>query len=355
MATLNHHSLLERDPGKVGASLDLLNEQLHDGWHQAQSVVVPTSYKTIHRVAVCGMGGSHLGADILRSVWTEKIPVPITIVADYQLPAWVDRNTLVIASSYSGTTEETLEGLQHALKRKSKIAIVTSGGKLASIAASKKLPIWKFLPSANPSGQPRLGVGYNLISLVAMAKRLGWVRPAEVRIDAWIKRAGTASRTYGYAKPQLHNPAKQLAVKFDKKIPLLLGAEWTAGNLHTWHNQINENAKTPASWFLLPDLNHHLLEGLRNKHFTRQMHAVLVLDQNYHERTKRRFVLTEKILKQNGVTVSHFRPHGEDPMEKAIDLLAFGGYVSWYQSALRGLDPAPIPTVDFLKQSLGKR
>lgn len=355
MPTIDALPLLKRDPGKVGASLDLLNEQIKDAWHQSKPVTLPKTYRTIRNVAVCGMGGSHLGADILRSVWADRLPVPINIIADYSLPAWVNRETLVIASSYSGSTEETIAGLQQARSRKAKIAVVTSGGALARQATQSNFPNWQFLPTANPSGQPRLGVGYNLISLITLARRMNWVKPGDIKIEDWVLRADSARRHYGFTHGRKNNLAKQLAMQLDGKIPLLIGAEWTAGNLHTWHNQINENAKTPAWWFLLPDLNHHLLEGLRNRKFNRQIHAVLVLDPHYHPRTLKRFALTEKILKQHGMTVSRFRPHGKERMEQAIDLLAFGGYVSWYLSALRKLNPAPIPTVDYLKTQLAKK
>ncbi len=355
MPTLDTFPLLKRDPGKVGAALDLFSEQLHDGWHQAKPVTLPADFRKITKVAVCGMGGSHLGADILRSVWADRIPVPVAIIADYTLPAWVDRQTLVIASSYSGSTEETLTCLKAALRRKARVVVITSGGQLAKAAASDQLPSWQFVPSANPSGQPRLGVGYNLMALVALAWKMQWIKNPDREVETWIKRARSATAQYHFSRSRHDNLAKQLAQKFAKKWPLLIGAEWTAGNLHTWHNQINENAKTPASWFLIPDLNHHLLEGLRNRRLTRQMHALLVLDATYHPRNQRRLLLTAKILKNNGLSVSTFRPHGQNTMEKAIDLLTFGGYVSWYLSALRGLNPAPIPTVDYLKQALGKR
>jgi glucose/mannose-6-phosphate isomerase len=120
-------------------------------------------------------------------------------------------------------------------------------------------------------------------------------------------------------------------------------------------NQIHENAKTYADFRLLPDLNHHLLEGLRNRHVTKQFSVLMVLDKTYNTRTQVRFALTKKIIQQLGGRVVTYTPRGTTRLEKSIDLLAFGGYVSWYLAAARNVKPADIPTVNFLKAQLAKR
>lgn len=352
---LDRSFIIRRDPGAVGVSLDRLADQLRDGWRQARRVRVPASHRRVDRIAVCGMGGSHLGADILRSALATRLKMPMHIVADYGLPAWVDRRTLVFCSSYSGSTEETLGALPVALQRGARVIVVTSGGKLAAAAKHHRLPLYQYTPSENPSGQPRLGVAYGLMAMLACLRSIGAVRVTEAEIRHLPTIAWETTKRCAAKKPLASNVAKQAALAMADRVPLLIGAEWTAGNLHSLHNQINENAKTFCAWYQLPDLNHHLLEGLRNRSVTKRMQALMIVDTAYNQRTQVRFALTLKILKQLGARVSSYRPRGATSLEKAIDLLAFGGYVSWYMAASRNVNPALIPTVDLLKRQLAKQ
>lgn len=348
-------TVIRRDPGQVGASLDKLGDQLNDGWKQAAKLRVPTTWQRLTKVAVCGMGGSHLGPDILRSVYADQLPVPVTIIADYRLPAWVDENTLVVCSSYSGSTEETMEALKTAVRRRAKVLVMATGGALAKAAGMYHLPLFRYEPKANPSGQPRLGTAYGMMGLLAVWKQLGWIRVPASLPGQLATVAERATRRFGPDRPMASNAAKQLAYAWRKKTPLLIGAEWTAGNLHTFVNQIHENAKTFATWYLLPDLDHHLLEGLRNRAVGRTLSALFIDDANYHPRTQRRLILTRRILGDQSITALTFRSRGKDRLAQAIELLAFGGYVSWYLAGLRNVKPAPIPTVDYLKAQLARR
>lgn len=351
---LDRSQIILRDPGQVGASLDFLADQISDGWRQARSVRLPKTYRQVNRVAVCGMGGSNLPADIVCSALGDTLPVPVTIVADYNLPAWVNRQTLVICSSYSGSTEESVAAMKEARRRGAKIVAMTTGGQLLKLAQLWNVPVYHFFPSANPSGQPRLGVGYGLTALLACFRSMGWVSVPNSDIKAMVAEAEAAKREYGTSRSAKRNIAKQLALSCADRIPMLIGAEWTSGNVHAWANQINENAKTFSARFSIPDLNHHLLEGMRNKKMTRQFYAVFIHDKTYHQRNQKRMLLTEKILKDQGATTSRFTPLGKTKLARAVHLLAFGGYVSWYMAAARNIKPAPIPTVDWLKAQLAK-
>ena len=352
---LDQSQIIIQDPGQVGASLDFLANQIEDGWRQSQRVTLPARMKRVNRVAVLGMGGSHLGPDIVRSVFANRLKVPVTIIADYALPGWVNAETLVMAASYSGSTEETITAVTAAQHRGGQVVVITSGGVLASWAQQHRVPLYQFVPAANPSGQPRLGLGYSLMAFLACWRRLGLLAMTSSDVTAMIKAARQATSLYGAQVGAKRNTAKHLALQIGQKIPVLIGAEWTAGNLHTWSNQINENAKTFAAWYLLPDLNHHLLEGLRHRSLTKQMVAVTIHDSAYLSRNHQRLLLTEKILEQQGGTVAHFTPLGKTALAKAVSLLAFGGYVSWYLAAVRQVEPADIPTVNFLKAQLAKK
>lgn len=148
----------------------------------------------------------------------------------------------------------------------------------------------------------------------------------------------------------MKNRAKKFALRLHRHIPILIGAEWTAGNLLTWRNQLHENAKTWAETALIPELNHHLLEGLRDRTVARRTVAVVLDDPTFNPRNRLRLRITASILTTLGVRVERLTV-GSGPVPM-IDLLAFGGYVSWYLSILHDIDPAPIPTVDALKKRL---
>lgn len=346
--------LLTRDPGYIGASLARLADQLSDGWAQSSALSLPKTYRRVTAIAVCGMGGSHLGPDIIRSIFTEHLKVPMTIVADYHLPAWATKSTLVICSSYSGSTEETIACLAEARRRGCSTVVVASGGALAKEARRRRVPLVQFQPLFNPSRQPRLGLGYSLTATIRILHDAGLLRFSGEQLQSMVTAAVRAGHAYGPQRPAKTNPAKMAALQLYRRLPILIGAEWTAGNLHTWTNQIHENAKSYAAWYQLPDLNHHLLEGMRNRALTKQMVAVFVRDSGYADRNLRRLTLTKAILNDLGATTLIVTPRGQTTLEKAIDLLAFGGYVSWYMAAVCRVLPGPIPTVDRLKAALGK-
>lgn len=351
----DHLPLLHRDPGYIGTSLARLPDQLSDGWAQANGLRLPAAFRRVTAIAICGMGGSHLGPDMVRSALAAELKVPMLIVADYSLPNWVTRSTLVICSSYSGTTEETLACLAAARQRGCPTVVITSGGPLAREARRRRVPLVQFQPLFNPSRQPRLGLGYSIMAMLQVARAAGLIRFSRQQAEQLIAVAAAAVHRYGPTRPAATNPAKRLAISMHGLVPVLIGAEWSAGNLHTWTNQLHENAKTFAAWYQLPDLNHHLLEGLRNRSVTKQMLAVFVRDARYLKKNQRRLVLTKQILADLGAKTAVVTPPGKTSLDKAIDLLAFGGYVSWYLAAIRRVQPAPIPTVDRLKAALARK
>lgn len=350
----DHSPRLKRDPGLVGASLIRTADQIRDGLAQVRRVKLPPWSRDIRQVVVAGMGGSHLGADIALSALEGRLLKPVVIASEYWLPGWVNSSTLVICSSYSGNTEETLSALRVAKQRHAKIVVITTGGRLATQARKLHLPIVLLKPTENPSRQPRLGVAYSLAAMLVVWKklrvaRIGSDELTNLSVDAW-----EAIKRYGPTQPAKKNPAKQLASSWLERRPLLVGGSWAAGNLHTLANQIHENAKTYAAWAVLPELNHHLMEGLRNRRVAKQFHAFFVEDFIHQPTLKRRFALTQKIFRDLGIRITRFTPRGALPLDKAVDLMVFGGYVSWYLSITENVDPAPIPTVDFLKQHLEK-
>lgn len=351
MTVWEKSSIIENDPGAVGQSLDCLADQIRDGWRQSKKIKFPPTYKKIKQVIFCGMGGSHLGADIVQAVTSDQARVPIIISSDYRLPAWVDRQTLVVCSSYSGTTEETIAAARQAHRLRVTMMVIAGGGPLLGLAHRYHCPVVNFQPSENPSGQPRLGVAYGLMALAALGAKLKWWKISEADIEAMEAAAWAATKRFRNIA-RAENIAVKLAKVWSRKIPLIIGAEWTTGNIHTMVNQIHENAKTMAAWYCLPETDHHLLEGLRNRKITAQLAILMINDREYAPRNARRLRLTGTMLKKLGATVTEYWPRAGNRWARAAELLALGGYASWYLAAMRRVNPAPVPTVDWLKAQL---
>ena len=234
-----------RDPSNVLGSTAMFPDQCQQAWEESSRITFDDEYKDIYNIVVCGMGGSRFTPKTIKELYRKKIKEPYEIVEDYTLPGYVDHDTLVILSSYSGTTEEVLACREDAIKRGARITAVSS----------KKItdgPSYVFDPKYNPSGQPRIGAGYLLMGHLGLLKALGMIDVTDEEVKIAIEHA----RSIG------ENPGKQLAnILFDKH-PFIITAEFLKGFGNGFANQINETAKMISDYRYIPELNHHLLEGL---------------------------------------------------------------------------------------------
>ena len=339
------------DPGGVLASIEALPNQIMEAWDEARAVRMPASYSDACAVAVAGMGGSALGAHIARSVYGRELGLPFSITNHYELPV-VDPATLVILSSYSGNTEEVLAAGKQALKVKAKVAVATSGGALADWSRRHKIPGYVFTPAHNPSGQPRTGLGYGVFGFLGLLHAAGLLRIRQAEIVAAVAAAHAAVNRFGASVPASRNPAKRLARALADSGALIVSAEHLSGNGHALQNQIHETGKHFAAWFDLPELDHHLLEGLTHPS-GKKLHAVFLSSRKYHPRVRARIPITADVLKRQGVSATMFVPGETTLLGEAVETLVFGGYVSFYLAMLHGENPSLVPWVDSLKRMLG--
>ncbi len=306
---------------------------------------VPSEYLHLQNIVISGMGGSALGGRILASLERQVLKVPLFISTQYHLPNFVDQNTLVIASSYSGNTEETLSSLDEAFARNAKVIILASGGKLAEIAEQKRVPKYIFTPSHNPSGQPRMALGYNIIGLLRILSVC----------DLMHDQGSLADLASFLTSKQKDPQIESLATTLLNKIPVLVSSEHLQGAAIAFRNQINENAKCFATYFDLPELNHHLMEGLTHPTSNSQnLCFVLVESDKYHPRIKKRYQLTKQLLaKQNIPTVS-FSVSAISTLYETLQLVQAGAAVAYALSQKEQTDPGPIPWVDWFKDEMAK-
>lgn len=312
-------------------------------WEMAQQEI-PNQCYLASNIVVSGMGGSALGGRVLVSLERQIIRVPIVVSTEYHLPNFVNRSSLVVISSYSGNTEETIMSLAEARARDAQIFIITSGGKLAQIALDQHLPHYIFDPKHNPSSQPRMGLGYAILSLAFLLARCQLIHPLENLSDL---------PEYLGSKQKNEPQFRELASKLAGKIPILITSEHLKGAAHCVKNQINENSKNFSAFFDLPELNHHLLEGLSfpesNQH---NLHFVFFNSKHLHPEVAKRYPLTQTVLGKQHIPFSEIMLDGPNRLFEVMELVQLGGYLSFYLSQENGIDPGPIPWVDFFKDSL---
>ncbi|MFA5070284.1 MAG: bifunctional phosphoglucose/phosphomannose isomerase [Patescibacteria group bacterium] len=354
MKKLENKNIFQKyDSGKVLSSLEQLPKQCRQAQKETKNLKFPAEYRRVRNILVCGMGGSGLGSDLIRNVFASRLRVPLNINADYDLPDYVDKDSLVVASSYSGNTEETLVACRAALKRGSKLLVISAGGKLAGFARHRRLPAYIFTPNFNPSGQPRLGLGYSVISQTEIFRKLNILRISEKEIESAIGFLESSINDFSIAAR--NNPAKQIAYRFFRKVPVIFSGNSLLGSAHVLANQINENAKNYVSFYALPELNHHLLEGLTHPTVLRQF-TFLLLESNLDSpAVKKRFSVTRKILAKKKLEATTLVAKGRDRFSQALWLMLFGGFASFYLAMLNQENPSLIPWVDFLKRELAKK
>jgi glucose/mannose-6-phosphate isomerase len=336
-------------------SLQLLHSQVEEIAEIAQSLEIPSTYKKIDRIVVFGMGGSALGTHVIQSLYRTEMKYPLEIINGYEMPGYVNSKTLVILSSYSGTTEEILFVAELARLRKAKIAVISAGGNLAQFAKKYKYPALVFSTTNNPCGSPRMGLGYSIVGQLILFSKFGVLKISPKDIKQIVKTLAEYDTAYGVLTPQKENLAKQMARKTIDRSVWFIASEHLVGNAHIAANQMNENAKRFSGYFTIPEIHHHLLEGfgypMQNE---RGLLCVLIQSPAYFDRMHKRYEVTRKVLNKNKIAFAVFTPRETDPLLEVCETLVFFSYVSYYSALLKKIDPTPIPHVDFFKKEMGK-
>ena len=340
------------DPDDIAYGIDHLAEQVRLAWSESRLVKFPASYKTCSNIVIAGMGGSALGPEMLQSVFFNNLMVPVTIVRGYDLPSFVDNKTLVLLSSFSGTTEEVLEAAMVAKKRKAKIFAIAAGGDLAKLAEKEGWPMYVFTPG-DLAKQPRLGTGFSLAGILGMMSTLEYVKFGEADVRRLLTAMGDVLDTCAVDVTDTDNPAKTVAKSLHGRTVFVIGAEHLLGNAHVLSNQINETSKQFATYFALPELNHHLLEGLTfPKGFIKNVTVLMLRSSHYHERVQKRFKVTADIFERIGIEVIEYDCGGKDAIEECGEVLQYGSFLSYYLAMLNYVNPTPIPFVDEFKSKM---
>lgn len=328
-----------------------LSQSLADGY----AVTFPQEYSSVSSVLVCGMGGSRFPSLIIQHLCKEELRVPLVINDTYSIPGYVNATTLVILSSYSGTTEEVLYAAEQAQKQGARIAIISSGGKLEQLAKENSYPAYIFNPIHNPSKQPRIGFGYSVGSQLGMLIKLGLVSFTIEDIQKAITELELLDNPFAINVESDSNPAKQIAQTIYNKYPYFVVSEFLTGIGNAIQNQTNETAKSISSFRVIPELNHHMMEGLKFPVDLNEM-AIFVLFYShlYSPRVQKRFNVTKEIIEQNKIQAVWHTLKGKTKLSQAFEMMSFGTYVTMYLAALYEQDPNAIPFVDYFKKRLNE-
>lgn len=351
----NLDAIREIDQSNVLGSAQSLADQIADAWDQVQSVEVKLDAKKVRNIVVSGMGGSALGPDVIKRAFKAELHVPIEVVNDYALPGYVDEHSLVILSSYSGTTEETLAASEDAQARGAQIMGITTGGGLLEFLQKHGHTAYQMDARFNPSNQPRMAIGYSVFGIVALLTKAGLLKLTDTQVNGIVAAVKRMIKEIDINVSQENNQAKQTAFSILARVPVLVAAEHLEGAVHVFQNQLNENAKTYAEYRVIPELNHHLMEGLRfPESLDNSLYFLLFNSSLYHERTQKRVDITQKVIENAGIEAMPIQLEGESRLEQVFEVIAFGAFTNFYLAMLEGIDPAPIPTVDYFKDELKK-
>jgi len=315
--------------------------QLSEALQIAQAAKLSAG-KNISNVLITGLGGSGIGGTIVAELANKQSAIPILVSKDYFIPSFVNENTLVIVSSYSGNTEETLSAMQLAIEKKAQITCITSGGKVKELAEKHKFDLI-VIPGGNP---PRSCLGYSLVQLLHV------LEAKQIFSFNYKKQIEEAVSLITSKQAEIKKQAQQFAEKFYKKIPVIYCLGSTEGVAIRFRQQINENSKMLCWHQVIPEMNHNELVGWAEKN---ENLAVCILRTDFdYERNLRRLEINKAVISKYTSTLFEIHGMGSTPIVQALYLIHLTDWISCYIADLKKIDPVEVKIIDFLKSELSK-
>ncbi|MBO3768886.1 MAG: bifunctional phosphoglucose/phosphomannose isomerase [Thermoproteota archaeon] len=334
------------DRGNMRLMIRSFPKLVNDAVVISQNLTIPDKYRKAREIIICGMGGSAIGGDLFRDLSDKTIPLNISVIRDYDLPKHVDDNSLVIAVSYSGNTEETLECFKQAYERGACVLGIASNGLLEKACSRLKIPFLKI-----PGGyQPRAALPLLFIPLLKVAELIGFPIVKESELKRLYGVLEEYNKTVSPESPVERNLAKQLAIKLYGNIPIIYSLGHLKSVALRYKDQINENAKMRAMCDQIPELNHNEVEAWERIDFKELLYVILI-----DTRFKNKYVaesireLVSKI-ESEGVGISVVTPYGETMIEEMLTAILLGDWISYYLAMLRRIDPTPVSLISEFKK-----
>ncbi|MDO8886582.1 bifunctional phosphoglucose/phosphomannose isomerase [Candidatus Oleimmundimicrobium sp.] len=340
------------DKKNMLGALELFPEQCEEAEKIARKTRLSVLFKKPRSIIILGMGGSGISGDIVKAILSEELDIPIFVNKDYKLPKFANKNSLFLAVSYSGNTEETLSAFEQAVSLGAFVISITSGGELAKKARNSNLPVMTI-----PGGlQPRAALGYLLIPIFVVLEKLGLIKSKVDEIKNTVDSLKQTRETLSPGNPLNKNLAKQLAERLVGKIPVVYGSCGITGVAALrWKCQFNENSKVPAFYNIFPELNHNETVGWELlKDITERFFLIIFKDDQDHPQVKKRIDITKSLIQEHFDSVFETWTKGESKLERIFSIIYLGDFVSTYLAVAEGIDPSPVERISLLKKELAK-
>jgi len=339
------------DPGRMYAAIKAFPDHLQEGWIRgAAADAFGYEADQFDGVVVCGMGGSAIGGDLVRTLIEPECLIPFQSIRNYDLPGWIGEKTLVIVSSYSGGTEETLSAFAQALERGATVVVVTSGGEARARAEEAGLK-WIEIPGGL---QPRAALGYSFGAVLRMARAFGMASVSDEDMAETLGAARERTANYAHMGP---NPSFDMAEALHEMLPVIYSGTGLleAVNLR-WRTQIHENAKTPAVGHLFPELDHNEIMSFEAapSEIAGRMAVIVLRDSDDHPQVKRRMDITREIVQPYVGAWYEVETEGESRLARMCSLIQLGDWVSFWLAMRQRVDPSPVGSIQKLKAMLAE-
>ena len=337
------------DPSHMGDRITNLSYQYQLAWDKGWSFDPPPNFSKVKKVFLIGMGGSAIAADLVKGLIGFESMMSLTVVRGYTPPSLLDSRTLLIMSSYSGDTEETIAAYAEVRKLGLPTLVITGGGRLLKEAIGHGTPVIKI----DYEGEPRSALGYSFGILLALLGKLGLIDNKEAQLDVAVKISQGMTSTLLPEVPKERNLAKVIATEMYGRLPIVYGAEFLEPVARRWKTQLNENGKMWAFYESLPELNHNAIAGYSFPDKVRELaYVVSLYSRHLHPRTRLRYQLTEELLIKQGVSHRQVEGLGEDPLSQVLTSVLLGDFVSYYLGILNQADPSLVLPINHLKNRM---
>jgi glucose/mannose-6-phosphate isomerase len=343
-------ALRSRDASDMLGTVAALPDQCRAAYDAARATDLPVP-PTPESIAFCGMGGSAVAGDVLRTVFRDRLEVPVEVSRGPELPGYAGPGTLVVASSYSGETAETLAAFREAVVRGCRLLVLSSGGTLTREAAESGVPV-----VGMPTGfLPRAALGHLAFGLLGALESMSLLPAIGAEVAETESELRTLAERLGPEAPAAGNPAKALAALIGERVPVVWGAEGIGAlAAMRWKCQLNENGKVPSFWASMSELNHNEVVGWV-KPYGASFSVIALRHEGEPAELSSRFPVSYEIAREAGVAVEEVNAAGRSALARLMSLVIAGDFASCYVGLRRGVDPTPIAAIDRLKAAAAGR
>jgi len=351
MSLLDDTDLFTRlDPSDMRSLIAALPTQARKGWEQGKQWDVPDSLTPPSRVVIAGSGASAIGGEIIAAVAANQSTIPIEIVRGFELPQ-TDAKTLIVASSFSGDTEEALTAFRKATKRPGQCLSITTGGLLAKVTREADRPLFTY----TLDGPPRSTFSYGLFSLLCLLSRIGALEVDRSEVECAFGALEYGAKAWGVQSPHESNFAKQIASQIAGRAPMIIAADFLHVAGRRWATQVNENASQWAFHAALPEVDHNLVVGLSAPVAIRDsLTAVMLQSEITPPQSLLRVRAVTELL--DAATIPHVdvTAKGASALESIVSACYLGDWVSLYLAMLNDVDPMSVPAIEYIKDAVKK-